>query len=632
MCFSVISCVHNSIFCGRGPNPQTWCIIGGMDEKPAARKPLRVNSVILRFASLMLIMLALPFFAALVVSADRLSRMEKESANQFLSSNLRTVASTLDQVLMNLERLHAFIFMDAQFLNGLRRLSPYDSREEYGDYINTNSIKNRINHVAVTNDYIFSIYAYSFTAERIFSSKVNWNEKFNHFADAPWLRSYREQGLERPWHFTLDIQDGRPLLASYREVWTNNQPIGLVSVNVDTADIARMLDEVIPGEAGHTFIMDDRGNIIRGTAGGDDETGGPFIGRLVPGIISDQNDGFFDMSYNGKKMFVSHYRSPYSGFRFVAAAPLDQIQTSTPVMARLIMMFLLLQGLMIAVTLFLARHYFWTPIRALFAGMRQMREGDFSARLPPNSSYEFGYINSNFNEMADNIQKLVEENYASKLINREAQLKNLQNQLNEHFLYNTLDSIHWLARREKAAQASEMVFALAKFYRISLSAGHEVIPVRDAAEMMRNYLYIQKIRMRDALNYTIRCDPSLEDLLMPKGLLQPLVENALVHGLRPLEKGGEIRIVFDCVPGGAHVSVADNGVGITEERLRLVLDQLESPEAYRDQAFALKTVQSQIRLYYGVRSPVRIETSPGNGTLVWFEIPVMRNEKGSPDD
>jgi hypothetical protein len=162
-----------------------------MDKKPA-RKFLPLNSVIVRFAALVLIMLALPFSAALVLTANRLSRMEKEIANQFLSSNLRTVSSTLDQVLMNLERLHAFIFMDNQFLNGMRRLDPYDRREEYSDYINTNSIKNRINNVAVTNDYIFSIYAYSFPAERVFSSKVNWLSAFNHFPDAPWLRVYRE--------------------------------------------------------------------------------------------------------------------------------------------------------------------------------------------------------------------------------------------------------------------------------------------------------------------------------------------------------------------------------------------------------------------------------------------------------
>jgi two-component system sensor histidine kinase YesM len=228
--------------------------------------------------------------------------------------------------------------------------------------------------------------------------------------------------------------------------------------------------------------------------------------------------------------------------------------------------------------------------------------------------------------MAENIQKLIEENYSSKLINKEAQLKNLQDQLNEHFLYNTLDSIHWLARKENAEQASQMVFALANFYRISLSAGHDIIPVRDVVQMIRNYLYIQKLRMQEVINYTIICAPSLEDTLMPKGLLQPLVENALVHGLKSLNRPGEIRVVLEDIFPCMRVTVADNGRGFTKEKLRQIQDQLESPDSFRDQSFALKTVQSQLRLYYNSGNSVHIETAPEKGAIIWFEAPIIEKE------
>jgi two-component system sensor histidine kinase YesM len=404
-------------------------------------------------------------------------------------------------------------------------------------------------------------------------------------------------------------------LASYREVWANNQPIGLVSVNVDTAKAAVMLGEVVPNTAGCTFIMDERLNIIR-------QSDTALIDWLVPRIPAGAGNGFFDLSYQGKEIFVSYYTSPYSGFTFVAASPLDQIQSSAPMMKRLMLLFLLFQGLMIIVTLFLARHYFWTPVRTLFAGMRQVREGNFSARLPENPTYEFGYINRNFNAMADNIEKLIEENYASKLVSQEIRLKNIQDQLNEHFLYNTLDSIHWLARRENASQASQMVLALANFYRISLSAGHDIIPVRSVSEMIRNYLFIQQIRLRDSLSYTITCDPSLEEVLMPKGLLQPLVENALVHGLKALPRPGEIRVSFDRLDTIMRISVADNGRGFSEERLLQVRTLLESSDAQGEGSFALKTVQSQLRLYYGVKNSVRIESASGKGAAVCFEVPL----------
>ncbi|MDR0386683.1 MAG: sensor histidine kinase [Treponema sp.] len=604
-----------------------------MNTKPVRRRFLPVNSVIVRFAAVMLIVLALPFSIVLIFTTDRLSRMEKESANRFLSGNLRTLSSALDEALANLERLHVFIFMDKEFLNGIKRLAPYNSREEYGDYFNTNGIKNRINNVAITSNYIHSIYAYSFTARRIFSSKVNWDAAFNHFYGAPWLDTYRENFSQDsgrflrtiPWYFTRDITDGRSILASYREVWANNQPIGLVSINVDTAEIARKLRAVNPRKTGYTCIIDNRGNIIReAETAGTEDVDGALFSFMVPKIPEDSGQGFFNFPYRGKEIFVSYYTSPYSGFRFAAAAPLDQIRTSTPVMTRLIMLFFLLLVLLIIVTMLLARYYFWTPVRALFAGMRQVEEGNFSARLPPDSSYEFGYINDNFNRMTDNIRKLIEENYASKLVSKEAQLKNIQNQLNEHFLYNTLDSIHWLARKENARQVSDMVFSLANFYRISLSSGRDVIPVREAAEMIRNYLFIQQFRIGDAISYAIDCEEDLAEEEIPKGLIQPLVENALTHGLKSLDRPGKVRVCFAKTGDGRamRVLVEDNGRGFGAEKLRQVREQLEKTESYQDQSFALKTIQSQLRLYYNVTNAVHIETAPEAGARIWFEVPL----------
>ena len=236
--------------------------------------------------------------------------------------------------------------------------------------------------------------------------------------------------------------------------------------------------------------------------------------------------------------------------------------------------------------------------------------------------------------MAANIQKLIEENYASKINFKEAQLKNLQDQVNEHFLYNTLDSIHWLARKENAAQASQMVFALANFYRISLSAGNDIIPVRDVVNMITNYLYIQKLRMKDAVSYHVSCDPSLDDALMPKRLLQPLIENALVHGLKDHGKPLEIRVLLEKTSDNIRVSVADNGSGFTEERLKQVQEQLGPSCAAANQSFALKTIQSQILLYYNINYCINIESAPGKGALVWFEVPVMRikDRRGEPRD
>jgi len=148
-------------------------------------------------------------------------------------------------------------------------------------------------------------------------------------------------------------------------------------------------------------------------------------------------------------------------------------------------------------------------------------------------------------------------------------------------------------------------------------------------QMIQNYLYIQKLRMKDSVSYTISCDPSLEDTLMPKGLLQPLVENALIHGLKSLNRPGEIKVVFEKASSNIRITVADNGWGFTEEKLEQVLEQLQSPDTFRDQGFALKTIQSQIWLYYNLRNPVHIETAPERGAIIWFEVPVIEKESSN---
>jgi len=583
-------------------------------------------SVLTQFIGIIVLVLVLPFSALLLLTTSRLSSLQTESAAQYLSSNLKTVSATVDQALKNLEFSHTNIFQDAKFLNGMKRLSPYDTREEYSDFRNTTAIKSRIGEVSVINDYIYSIYAYSFPAQRIFSSKINWNPDFNHFdgADTDWMKTYLESKLQHPWYITKEIREERVILSSYREIWTygSDSPIGLLSLNVDAKSITHLLDEVSPNQSSHTFILDGRGNFISNQTGED----ALVFNQIISQMPQDSDQSYFDLSLSGAKMYASFYTSPYSNFTYVIATPLSAIQTATPVMIQLILLFLFLLALSIVLAMILARHFFFTPITALFAGMRRVQEGDFSVRLPKSPTHEFGYINRNFNNMVENIQKLITENYTAALVNKEAELRNIQNQLNEHFLYNTLDSIHWLARIEDAPRACDMVFALANFYRLSLSSGKHVIPIRDVIEMLRNYLFIQKFRMRDGLEYTITCDPALESKPILKSLLQPIVENAILHGLKGIAHTGRIEVCFSSSDGMIRAMVQDNGVGFDADSLARVKEQLALEDPYCAHSFALKTIQSQMRIFYAENIQVHIETELGKGTTVWFDLPAKRQE------
>jgi two-component system sensor histidine kinase YesM len=299
-------------------------------------------------------------------------------------------------------------------------------------------------------------------------------------------------------------------------------------------------------------------------------------------------------------------------------------------MVQLIALFLLLLVLLAVLAMVLTHYYFYIPIRELISGMKRLQNGDFTIQLPKNPTHEFEYINRNFNHTAQSIQKLINENYAGKLINKEAQLKNLQNQINEHFLYNTLDSIHWLARLEDAPRACDMVFALSNFYRLSLSFGKDLIPVRDVIKMLENYLYIQKFRMRDALDFSISCDPSLSEERILKNLLQPLVENAIIHGIAGLPRPCIIEIHFTRQQEYMQIKITDNGKGFSQEKLQKVREQLDSKDPYSEHSFALKTIQSQLQIFYGKDIALCIDTVIDQGTVVRLDLPIT-NERGTPD-
>jgi two-component system sensor histidine kinase YesM len=400
-------------------------------------------------------------------------------------------------------------------------------------------------------------------------------------------------------------------------LYGSDHPVGLLSINVDASDITRMLAEVIPGDVGYAFIMDAAGNVISRESYPEGALR-EIIAHIPPG----RPEGYSNVQLEGRNLFTSFYTSSYSGFKYVVAASLDQIQTAAPVMVQLIALFLLLLVLLAVLAMFLAHHYFYTPVTSLFSGMKRLQDGDFTVQLPRNPTYEFGYINRNFNQTVQSIRKLINENYANKLVNREAQLRNLRNQLNEHFLYNTLDSIHWLARKENAPKSCDMVFALANFYRLSLSSGKDIIPVRDVLEMLKNYLNIQMSRMGDTLSYSIDYEPSLLDQQILKNLLQPIAENAILHGITDLERPGVIEVSVKRHGKRMRIAVTDNGKGFTDDKLKQVREQLDLKDPYCEHSFALKTIQSQAAIFYDLDIALHIDTVYGQGTTVWLELPI----------
>ena len=277
-------------------------------------------------------------------------------------------------------------------------------------------------------------------------------------------------------------------------------------------------------------------------------------------------------------------------------------------------------------------------IRQLEGSMHRLTGGDLKARVPEMEVEELSELAQQINVMANRLETLIERSRVEQENLAKSELRLLQAQINPHFLYNTLDAIIWQAESGKSEEVIHLTRALSDFFRISLSSGADWIPLSGEVRHVSGYLSIQKTRYRDILNYEIDIPEALQGGYIVKLLLQPLVENALYHGIKGKRGGGMIRV--SAVPEGDKVrfKVADTGKGMTPEALQRVvavmrsdLPALSGVAPAEGSSFGLRNVDARIRLFYRQQTGLEIESGPG-GTVVSFCVPLKSREEIADDE
>ena len=271
-------------------------------------------------------------------------------------------------------------------------------------------------------------------------------------------------------------------------------------------------------------------------------------------------------------------------------------------------------------------------IRQLELLTKELAGGNLQARVEKVPVKELSALTGDINTMAEQLEDLMEQNRREQENLKKAELRTLQAQINPHFLYNTLDTIVWQAESGKNDEVVVMTKALSDFFRSSLSSGEDWVTVEQELRHLNGYLSIQKARYRDILNYEVEADPSMNGYMILKLLLQPLVENALYHGIKYKRGGGVIRVHGMLQDGMLLFVVQDTGCGMTPERLeeireamRLGIQMRRGPnEPEPGGGFGLYNVDQRIRLYYSLDTGLHIESGP-SGTTVSFRIPALKN-------
>ncbi|MBW5447646.1 HAMP domain-containing protein [Cohnella sp. CFH 77786] len=322
--------------------------------------------------------------------------------------------------------------------------------------------------------------------------------------------------------------------------------------------------------------------------------------------------------------FLSYFQSVTYRWMYYSVIPFDRIFDRIVWMKRVLLIsFAASLGLLFSVSIRFAQGI-TRPIEDLIERMKQVQKGNYSlTEMEALPMDEVGQLHRAFRMMIQEIDQLIHENYDKQLLIRETQFKALQAQINPHFLYNTLDSVIWLAKINGQRQIADIVEALGQLFRSSISVKETLITVGEELEIVRHYVTIQKFRFRDRLHFEMHVDECYSGCPIPKMSLQPLVENAIHHALEPSDMPCYIHLYAIPGPKRLTIVVEDNGPGMGAS----LLEQVRVGEARtRGQGIGLMNIRERLEIAFGDSYGIRMESEEGAGTRVYVDIPMESRE------
>lgn len=366
------------------------------------------------------------------------------------------------------------------------------------------------------------------------------------------------------------------------------------------------------------------------------------IAGISPSWFPEEESGTFMRDVDGQPLQFMYVTSSFTGWKTLGVFGAGEAVHEVRKIQFYLICFLFVVCLFGLTASYTLSQSISRPIRQLMSFMQKAESGDLTIRYWGGGQDEVGMLGRSFNRMLLQIRKLMRLSEMKERQKREAELRSLQAHIKPHFLYNTLDTIHWMALKKGADDVSQMVESLSNLFRIGLSKGNDIIPIQDEWTHITSYMQIQKTRYRDRLNYELQLPPEAANLYVLKLLLQPIVENAIYHGIKARRGPGHITISARIEEHTLLLMVTDNGAGMSPERLKELRGLLQDPlSAMQEQAgweerasrsYGLLNVQARIMLTFNEQYGIHIESSEGAGTSVVIRHPLLHTVPVAPTE
>ena len=419
-------------------------------------------------------------------------------------------------------------------------------------------------------------------------------------------------------HVESLFEDYYPWVVTISEYMKNSEGETIqVALDIQFSQIANYMDDVGIGQHGYCYIADKKGDIIYH----------PQQQLIYSGLKEEEYNYLKDGSHVEKDAIYSVRSLDNCEWKIIGVCYIDEMITNkvNHIMKTLSVIFLIVVLLTVLIIRFFSK-LFSNPARELANAMQEFEKDTNNFEFKSiEGTAEITSLTESFEHMVVQIKELVEKVRQEEVTLRKTELKALQAQINPHFLYNTLDAIAWLCEEERHKDAVEMVNSLAKLFRISISRGHELITIEKEMQHAKSYLKIQNFRYKNQFTYSFDVDEECLNYLCNKITLQPIIENAIYHGIDRMVDEGKINIGIHQKGDRIIFTVEDNGVGMTEEQCEEILHK----DAGDRVGIGIKNVNDRIKIYFGEEYGLTIQSELDEGTRVTISMPkITENDYG----
>ena len=575
------------------------------------------SSLRFQLTSLFLVMILIPlcimFFFSRWSIQSRLVRQTEET----YATTLAQASSYISDKAMLAKNLVSMLFTDSHVQQGFNFFLGSDANEETAWLGDISS--GRVTYKGSLLGSLSRIYLYQegaaldFRSDRMYASL----DEAGRQSLEKWLNGSGDNFffLTR----TRELDGFRPryiyLLAKVPSAIRLGRTIGLMQAEIPAGNFQQVLDSM--PDSGHSalYLVDAEGESFL-SAG--EARFGPEELKGFTEVMAEANasgKGLSRIRFGGISYLAGEEKIKGTDWRILLAVPTADITDVTRGSDRIMILTMVILCILIIPAIALIAHNILRPVHRLQEGVEAVSRGDYSVSVPRSGQPELDRVTDSFNAMREKIQVMMAEQYRMGQDLKSKELQVLQEQINPHFLYNSIDLLHWEARKVGNREMEDLIHALSQFYKLSLGHGEEIVTLRHELEHVKAYLYVQNIRFMNRIQLKVEVPEELEQVRIVKMVLQPLAENSIQHGIRekPEETGTiEIRAVRE----GDHVAVTlrDDGVGMDEETVARIMSD-EHP------GYGVYNVNDRLVLHYGSGAGLQFRSVPGRGTSVTFRIP-----------